>query len=170
MYTIAIKQELLQEIESTSESLLLETLDFFRFLKTKRNESQVKTISQSIESELANSTHSDSLQKTLSELSQLPYSPASGRSILRHAGTWVGDNYQECLELVYTSRGKAQFDYFEVVRSPTSLRSQGSSSQSITAKFSKQRSHNLSLHYCCLESIRRIEFATIETKSAYVDS
>ncbi len=35
----------------------------------------------------------------------------SGRSILRHAGIWVGNDYQECLELVYASRGKAKFDY-----------------------------------------------------------
>ncbi|GAA6623343.1 DUF2281 domain-containing protein [Scytonema sp. NUACC26] len=108
---MTIKQELIQEIESTSESLLAETLNFLRFLKTKQNESQVKMDSQVIESELPESTYSESLQNNSSELSQLPYSPASGRSILRHAGTWAGDDYQECLELVYTSRGKAQFDY-----------------------------------------------------------
>lgn len=42
--------------------------------------------------------------------SELPYRPASGRSILRHAGTWAGDDFQECLELVYATRGKAKFD------------------------------------------------------------
>ena len=43
--------------------------------------------------------------------SQLPYRPASGRSILRHAGTWEGDDFQECLQLVYATRGHAKFDY-----------------------------------------------------------
>jgi len=28
------------------------------------------------------------------------YKPASGRSILHHAGTWVGDDLEECLKLV----------------------------------------------------------------------
>ena len=40
-----------------------------------------------------------------------PYRPASGRSILRHAGTWAGDDYDECLQSVHATRGKAKFDY-----------------------------------------------------------
>ncbi|MBE9231971.1 hypothetical protein IQ231_09795 [Cuspidothrix issatschenkoi LEGE 03284] len=34
------------------------------------------------------------------------YRPASGRSILRHAGTWVGNDLEDCLELVSETRGK----------------------------------------------------------------
>ncbi|WP_414530566.1 DUF2281 domain-containing protein [Nodularia chucula] len=45
------------------------------------------------------------------ENSQSPYRPASGRSILRHAKTWEGDDFQECLQSVYATRGKAKFDY-----------------------------------------------------------
>ncbi|MEM7581320.1 MAG: DUF2281 domain-containing protein, partial [Cyanobacteria bacterium P01_A01_bin.80] len=29
---------------------------------------------------------------------------------LRHAGTWQGDDFDECLESVYATRGKAKFD------------------------------------------------------------
>ena len=33
-----------------------------------------------------------------------PFRPSSGRSLLRHAGTWVGDDFEECLQLVYDPR------------------------------------------------------------------
>jgi hypothetical protein len=37
------------------------------------------------------------------------FRPASGRSILRHAGTWAGDDLEECLADVYANRTKARF-------------------------------------------------------------
>lgn len=37
------------------------------------------------------------------------FRPRSGRSLLRHAGTWDGDDLQECLETVIHSRGYAGF-------------------------------------------------------------
>lgn len=83
---MTIKEQLLQEIESSPDTILAETLDFLRFLKTKETE----TPPQAEE--------------------QLTYRPASGRSILRHAGTWSGDDFEECLQSVYATRGKAQFD------------------------------------------------------------
>jgi hypothetical protein len=33
----------------------------------------------------------------------------SGRSILRHAGKWQGDDFDECLQAVYDSRSETQF-------------------------------------------------------------
>ena len=104
---MTIKKRLFQEIESSPDSLLEETLDFLRFLKTKQEADkkdipalQVKSKDTQIipESQSVNN-------------SQLPYRPASGRSILRHAGTWEGDDFQECLQSVYATRGKAKFDY-----------------------------------------------------------
>jgi hypothetical protein len=83
-----MKKKLLQEIESTLDTLLAQTLDFLRSLKTKQD-----------------------LENPEVAESQLPYRPASGRSILRHAGTWAGDDLEECLRTVYTTRGKAKFDY-----------------------------------------------------------
>ncbi|OCQ90086.1 hypothetical protein BCD64_19325 [Nostoc sp. MBR 210] len=32
------------------------------------------------------------------------FRPPSGRSLLRHAGKWEGDDFEECLRLVYESR------------------------------------------------------------------
>jgi hypothetical protein len=38
-----------------------------------------------------------------------PHRIGSGKSVLRHVGKWVGDDLQECLEMVYASRGLAKF-------------------------------------------------------------
>jgi hypothetical protein len=35
--------------------------------------------------------------------------PGSGRSILRHAGKWQGDDFEDCLQSVYASRSEAKF-------------------------------------------------------------
>lgn len=96
---MTIKEQLLQEIESTPDTLLAEALDFLRFLKTKRD------------LEEATSTTPTQSETDLTKNSQKPYRPASGRSILRHAGTWAGDDFEECLEQVYATRGKAKFEY-----------------------------------------------------------
>ncbi len=37
------------------------------------------------------------------------FRPGSGRSILRHAGTWAGDDLEACLQDVYANRSKARF-------------------------------------------------------------
>lgn len=39
----------------------------------------------------------------------LPVRPSSGRSILRHAGTWAGDDFEECLQVVYDTRSEIEF-------------------------------------------------------------
>ena len=35
--------------------------------------------------------------------------PGSGRSILRHAGKWQGDDFEDCLQSVYNARSESQF-------------------------------------------------------------
>ncbi|MCY7324248.1 MAG: hypothetical protein LH660_21220 [Phormidesmis sp. CAN_BIN36] len=35
--------------------------------------------------------------------------PGSGKSILRHAGKWQGDDFEDCLQSVYDTRSEAQF-------------------------------------------------------------
>ncbi|MHC0068233.1 DUF2281 domain-containing protein [Nostoc sp. UIC 10890] len=91
---MTIKELLLIEIESTSDTILTETLDFLRFLKTKETQTQpVSSVADSADQTPVNST---------------------GRSLLEHLktiGKWEGDDLQECLELVYATRGKAKFDY-----------------------------------------------------------
>ncbi|MGC9503821.1 hypothetical protein [Baaleninema sp.] len=51
----------------------------------------------------------------LAEKPQLPstehpssFRPASGRSLLRHAGTWAGDDFEDCLQRVYETRGSLE--------------------------------------------------------------
>lgn len=38
-----------------------------------------------------------------------PLGPSSGRSLLRHAGTWAGDDFEECLQLVDDTRSEIEF-------------------------------------------------------------
>jgi hypothetical protein len=35
--------------------------------------------------------------------------PSTARSLLQHAGTWEGDDLEQCLQLVYATRSKARF-------------------------------------------------------------
>jgi hypothetical protein len=75
------KELLIQEIETLPSELLIEALDLIRSIKANHTKKELLT-----------------------------YRPASGLSILRHAGTWEGDDFSECLQAVYASRGKAKFD------------------------------------------------------------
>lgn len=97
---MTIKELLLQEINSTDDPLLEETLDFLRFLKTKQTQTQLEANAAVIDNQIATEA----------------YKPAhsTGRSLLEHLktiGTWEGDDFEECLEMVYATRGKAKFYY-----------------------------------------------------------
>ncbi len=35
--------------------------------------------------------------------------PSTARSLLKFAGTWAGDDLEECLQLVYATRSRAKF-------------------------------------------------------------
>ncbi|BAZ17597.1 hypothetical protein NIES4071_94770 [Calothrix sp. NIES-4071] len=96
------KELLMQEVENLPPELLTQALDLIRSVK-------VDTAKRELNSKPAESTQSnDSTQASNDE--KITYRPASGRSILRHAGTWQGDDYEECLQSVYNSRGRAKFD------------------------------------------------------------
>ena len=50
------------------------------------------------------------LPEAVSQAQEKPsFRPASGRSILRHVGTWQGNDFEECLQAVVASRGSTQF-------------------------------------------------------------
>lgn len=69
------KQQLIQEIESTPENILTETLNFLRYLKTKDNQLQEK-------------------QETLESQTNTQIN-STGRSLLEHLktiGKWEGDD------------------------------------------------------------------------------
>ncbi|MDT9277729.1 MULTISPECIES: hypothetical protein [Limnospira] len=38
-----------------------------------------------------------------------PFRPAGDRSLLRHAGTWSGDDLEDCLNMVYETRQPLEF-------------------------------------------------------------
>ncbi len=92
---MTIKELLLQEIESTPETVLGETLNFLRFLKTKQPTNHEPNANNQIFIEPQTPIHS------------------TGRSLLEHLktiGNWEGDDFEECLEMVYATRGKANFN------------------------------------------------------------
>ena len=95
---MTIKELLLQEIESTPETVLGETLNFLRFLKTKQPTNQPPTY--------------DTNNNQIGIEPQTPIH-STGRSLLEHLktiGNWEGDDFEECLEMVYATRGKANFN------------------------------------------------------------
>ncbi|NET61615.1 MAG: hypothetical protein F6K47_37485 [Symploca sp. SIO2E6] len=38
-----------------------------------------------------------------------PFCPSSGRYLLGDAGTWAGEDFEECLQLVYDTRSEIEF-------------------------------------------------------------
>ncbi|MBR8838848.1 MAG: DUF2281 domain-containing protein [Stigonema ocellatum SAG 48.90 = DSM 106950] len=94
------KELLIQEIETLPPELLTEALDLIRSIKLSHAKKELEPVQQK-PILLTDSTETSSHQE------QLTYRPASGRSILRHAGTWEGDDFEECLQSVYATRGKA---------------------------------------------------------------
>lgn len=38
-----------------------------------------------------------------------PLSHSTAKSLLKYAGTWEGNDFEECLQLVYDSRGQIEF-------------------------------------------------------------
>jgi DNA-binding HxlR family transcriptional regulator len=84
---MSIKEQLWQEIESSSDKLLSETLDFLQYLKTKET---IKT---------------EPKQRITS----------TGKSLLEHLNTldnWQGDDLEECYQVVRETRAQARFDDF----------------------------------------------------------
>ncbi len=79
MNTLELRQKIEQKLVTISPENLKVIDEFVEFIKHKQEINLPETIN---------------------------YRPASGRSILRHAGKWVGEDLEDCLELVYENRGK----------------------------------------------------------------
>ncbi|MBD2292204.1 hypothetical protein H6G06_01590 [Anabaena sphaerica FACHB-251] len=73
----------------TNKELLLQEIDSMSEIKLIETLNIVRTIKQ--------------------KQSKSPHCPGLGKSIFRHAGKWVGDDLKECLEIVESSRGLAEF-------------------------------------------------------------
>ncbi|MBD2775020.1 hypothetical protein [Iningainema tapete] len=114
------KELLLQEIESAPESLIAETLDFLQFLKTKfQKQSETHTASTDRQINLESDSPSKSNSTTPVESPQEIKFPtkeetpiirgSTAGDLLKFAGTWLGDDFEECLQLVYDTRSKTKF-------------------------------------------------------------
>ncbi len=84
---MTIKEQLLQEIQSSPDNVLEQTLDYLRFLKTKE-----KKNAETDDEKLMRST---------------------GKNLVKHLkeiGAWSGDDLEECLKTVKENRSRARFD------------------------------------------------------------
>ncbi len=84
---MTIKEQLLQEIQSSSDNLLEQTLDFLRFLKTK----EIKNV----------------------EITQKQLIRSTGKNLVEHLkeiDSWSGDDVEECLKNVKETRSGVKFD------------------------------------------------------------
>lgn len=79
MNNLDLQEQITQELSTINPDNLKIIAEFVQFLKQKQ-------------------------QTNLSE--PINYKPASGRSILRHGGKWEGDDLEDCLKLMYETRGK----------------------------------------------------------------
>ncbi|MHC5933362.1 hypothetical protein [Nostoc sp.] len=100
-----IKELLLQEIESSSDVLLTQTLDFLRFLKTKPG---TEEISLDLSTEKNDDTFSHQTKPEIQEATPI-LRGSKAEDLLKFAGTWQGDDFEECLQLVYETRSPAEF-------------------------------------------------------------
>ncbi|MEH2117685.1 hypothetical protein [Nostoc sp.] len=100
-----IKELLLQEIESSSDVLLAQTLDFLRFLKTKPT---TKEISLDLSTEKNNDASNQKTKPEIQEATPI-IKGSKAEDLLKLAGTWQGDDFEECLQLVYQTRSPAEF-------------------------------------------------------------
>ncbi|MEH2199288.1 hypothetical protein [Nostoc sp.] len=100
-----IKEILLQEIESSPEVLLAETLDFLRFLKTKP---RTEEISLDLSTEKNDDTSNHQTKLEIQEATPI-LRGSKAEDLLKFAGTWQGDDFEECLQLVYETRSQAEF-------------------------------------------------------------
>jgi len=88
---VTIKEKLSIEIESTPEAILEKVLDYLQYLKAKVTQPP---------------TH-------LIKVSQTEEEPilrgAKAKDLLKFAGTWQGEDFEECLQLVYDTRSQTKF-------------------------------------------------------------
>ncbi|MBE9012082.1 hypothetical protein IQ250_17935 [Pseudanabaenaceae cyanobacterium LEGE 13415] len=111
---------LLQEIETASDEVLAEAIDFIRLLKTKSvNHSPVdQEVSDSVETpnfEQRNDPKA-AFSKFLAHVKQLPLrraeplrQEAKGKDLSKFVGTWQGDDLADCLRFVQETRSQSEF-------------------------------------------------------------
>lgn len=86
-----IKAKLIAAIETAPDSILEQTLDYLESLKTREQKPQ--SLSQEVPQEDGEPILRGSKAKDL----------------LKFANTWQGDDFEECLQLVYDTRSQTEF-------------------------------------------------------------
>ncbi|ELS05113.1 hypothetical protein Xen7305DRAFT_00048530 [Xenococcus sp. PCC 7305] len=86
-----IKEQLLLAIESTPEPILEQILNYLEYLQTRA----IKPVTTS---------------GTVTTKEGKPILHGSkGKDLLKFAGTWQGEDFEECLQLVYDTRSPTEF-------------------------------------------------------------
>jgi hypothetical protein len=85
-----IREQLIVAIANTPEPILEEFLSYLEYLNTKNNNSSVKS--------------ANTVQDTEPILRG-----SKAKDLLKFAGTWQGDDFEDCLQLVYNTRSQSEF-------------------------------------------------------------
>ncbi|MBD2390222.1 hypothetical protein RI030_15750 [Aphanizomenon flos-aquae NRERC-008] len=86
-----IKQLLIAAIENAPEPILEQTLDYLEYLKTKINASAIKSSSIPVKD------------------GEPILRGSKAKDLLKFAGTWQGEDFEKCLQLIYDTRSEAKF-------------------------------------------------------------
>ncbi|MUG93714.1 hypothetical protein F7734_15315 [Scytonema sp. UIC 10036] len=86
----SIREQLIVAIANTPEPILEEVLSYLEYLKTKNNGSSIKRV--------------NTVQDTEPILRG-----SKAKDLLKFAGTWQGDDFEDCLQLVYNTRSPSEF-------------------------------------------------------------
>ncbi len=84
MNTLDLRQQIEKNLSDVSPDNLEIIADFVEFIKDKQETIQPNS------------------------LAAIAYKPASGHSILRRTGVWVGDHLEDSVQLVYKTRDKVK--------------------------------------------------------------
>ncbi|ALF54679.1 hypothetical protein ACX27_20525 [Nostoc piscinale CENA21] len=87
----SIKAQLLAAIETAPESILEQTLNYLEYLKAKEQKSQNPSL--------------EALKKEGEPILR----GSKAKDLLKFAKTWQGDDFEECLQLVYDTRSQTEF-------------------------------------------------------------
>jgi len=89
-----IRQKLHQQIDQLPTDFLLLAAEFLEFLKSRYANETTPSVSSSVSGV---------------EEGKPVLTGSTGADLLQFAGTWQGDDFEECLEAAYETRSPAEF-------------------------------------------------------------
>ena len=121
----SVREQLYQEIDQAPDKILEITLEFLLFLKSRSSDAVAAALGACIrencdslseaseKSDRTSDEVSAALGACIQENADLPYRPASGKSLVNYQGGWAGDDFDQCLQQVHDSRSKVNFSKHE---------------------------------------------------------